>query len=91
MIQAIKAGNIRIVLNNVTEVRSEISETLVQRDDGSWFVADRDFRVEDHKTGKVVTVYFASMNDDGPDYCKLYAADAEEFLRKFDELTGVIV
>lgn len=85
--QAIKVGDERVVLSNVTNVNSRISKTLIMRPDGSVF-ENWDAKDENRKTGLVVTVHFVTGIIEG-DYVRFYTTEAEEFLAKFDKIMGV--
>ena len=85
--QAIKVGNQRVVVDNVTNVSERVSSFLQKMNDGSWgenYYAQK----EDTQSGLVVTAYFSSVGESS-DYVRFYMDEAEEFLRKFDMLTGI--
>lgn len=85
--QAIKVGNKRVVLDNVTNVEERTSSFLRTMQDGSW-AEDYYSKQEETQSGLVVTVYFPA-NNETPDYVRFYMEEATEFLRKFDVLLAV--
>ena len=82
---AIKIGNERVLLNNVTNVNERVSNCLRALDDGT-VVEDYYAKDEERQKGLVVTVYFVTGLSEG-DYVKFCGKEAEEFLKRFDALT----
>lgn len=83
--QAIKVGNSRIVLDNVTYVEERQSTFLRTMSDGTW-AEDFYAKKEETETGLVIMVYFPSPGGESDDYVKFIKDEAEEFLRKFDAI-----
>lgn len=84
---AIKIGNERVLLNNVTHVENRTSDQIKICKDGT-FYEDYYGKDEDKHRGTVVTVYFVSASE-SPDYVRFFNEDAEEFLKRFDALAEI--
>jgi hypothetical protein len=84
---AIKVGNERVMLSNVTNVTERMSDFLQVMSDGS--IGENYYgKPEDTHRGLVVMVYFVTGRDDS-DYVKFCEKEAELFLQKFDALTQI--
>jgi len=87
ILRAIKIGDTRVVLNNITNIEDRLSQHIQQRKDGTFF-ENWDGKDEDKTPGRVVTVYFVSSGET-PDYVRFFKEDARNFLAEFDAYMGV--
>lgn len=89
ILRAIKSGDDRIILNNVTHVTSRMSKDIQVSVYG---ISENPYAVRDgdnpKQEGLVVTIYFTTPNEN-TDYVRLYLKDAENFLAEFDAIMGV--
>jgi len=85
---AIKIGNERVLLNNITNINARKSEFLRVMSDGC-LAEDFYAKEGERQTGLIVTVYFVTGREDS-DYVKFCGEEAENFLKCFDAVVSVV-
>lgn len=84
--QAIKVGNKRVVVERISHIITTEDVPLLLCSDGS---VGLDFAPdEDTFLGLCIEIYFGPGGDSEV-FVRLLHTQAEEFLRQFDELTGI--
>jgi len=79
-----KIGNVRINLDNVTQVQERLSNFIVTYDNGQ--LGENYYaKAGETKTDIVVTVSFISTSET-PDYVKLFGDEGRKFLDLIDHL-----